>query len=108
MGNGLRDRENERDTDRDGERETDTEVLSGRAEAALLVRWAGGQVGVWVGGGWQAGDGSGPGLWPAKPGRGVRDLIFKILCTALICFCRKETGGGSRAPLPHEVMQLGR
>ena len=59
----------------------------------------GGQVGVWVCGGWQAGDGSGPGLWPAKPGRGVRDLVFKILCTALICFCR-ETGGEAEPPSP--------
>lgn len=30
-------------------RETDTEVLSGRAEAALLVRWAGGQVALLAG-----------------------------------------------------------
>ena len=31
-------------------RETDAEVLSGRAEAALLVQWAGVQVGRWAGG----------------------------------------------------------
>lgn len=68
----------------------------------------GGQVGMWVGGGRQARDGSGPGLWPARPHWGVRDLVFKILCTALICFHRKETGGRSGGPPPrgHEAGQV--
>ena len=66
-------------------------------------RWACG----WAGGR-QAGDGSGPGLWPARPHWGVRDLVFKILCTALICFRRKETGERSRGPPPrgHAVGQV--
>lgn len=67
------------------------------------------RVGRWVqeSGGWQVGDGSGPGLWPAASCRGVRDHLQDSLHSTDL-FLQEGDRWGKQSPLPYEVMQLGR